>query len=95
MYFLVNTLTQQITAHNKLGDAARSALVALGAPNNAADPIAAFNDSNLNETYLLLNLSAAFESISESDDTAAQELATSYKQAIDQLYAWVKRNKRG
>tara|TARA_B110000211_G_scaffold79316_1_gene93001 strand:+ start:1898 stop:2161 length:264 start_codon:yes stop_codon:yes gene_type:complete len=87
MYFLVNTLTQQITAHNKLGDAARSALVALGAPNNAADPIAAFNDSKLNETYVLLNLSDAFESISESDDTAAQELAASYKQAIDNFYA--------
>lgn len=87
MYFSVNTLTQQITAHNKLGDAARSALVSLGVHNNVADPIAAFNDSNLNETYVLLNLSAAFESISESDDTAAQELAASYKKAIDEFYA--------
>jgi len=88
MYFLVNTLTQEITVYKKLGDAARAGLVCLngGVANEYPDPIAAFNDSNLNDTYVLLNLSHAFESISQSDDTAAQELAASYKQALDDFY---------
>lgn len=88
MYFLVNTLTQKITAFKKLGDAARAGLVYLNGDvaSKYPDPIAAFNDSNLNETFVLLNVSDAFESISESDDTAAQELAASYKQALDNFY---------
>lgn len=86
MYFSVNTLTQKIAAHKNLGSAARHALSELGEPSKAVDPIAVFNAVNTNNTFILQNASDAFESISESDDTAAQELAASYKQAIDDFY---------
>ena len=89
MYFLVNLETQAISAHKKLGDAARKGLsecnLSEKTVNIIPDPVAVFNDANL-DIFMLQNISDAFESISESDDTAAQELAASYKQAIDDFY---------
>ena len=87
MYFSVNTLTQTITAHKYLRTAAKHALAELGAPPPfQLDPVKAFNETAGNNPFVLQNISDAFESISESDDTAAQELAASYKQAIDDFY---------
>ena len=86
MYFSVNTLTQKIAVHKNLGSAARHALSELGEPNKAIDPVAALNAVNINNTFILQNASDAFEAISQSDNTAAQELAASYKQALDAFY---------
>ena len=86
MYFSVNTLTQIIAVHKNLGTAARHALSELGEPSKAIDPIAALNAVNTNNTFILQNASDAFEAISQSDNTAAQELAASYKAAIDSYY---------
>ena len=87
MYFSVNTLTQAITAHKYLGSAAKYALNELGTPAPfQLDPVKVFNETTGNNPFVLQNVSDAFESISESDDIAAQELAASYKQAIDDFY---------
>ncbi|EMQ19237.1 hypothetical protein VCEC0051_003851 [Vibrio cholerae O1 str. EC-0051] len=50
-----------------------------------ADPVKVFNTLN-QDRFAVLNLSSAFESISVSDDVAAQELARQFQKAVDVLY---------
>jgi hypothetical protein len=92
MYFTVDTANQSVIASRSLGAAARVALKKLSVPYlQGDDHVALFRQVNPDERFALLNLSGAFESVSESDDQAAQELAASFKQAIDHYYATNKR----
>lgn len=86
MFFLVDTKMQAVTAHKKLGEAARHALALAVVPlSEGADPVKAFNQLE-GQRFVILNLSGAFESISDSDDQAAQELAKQFQHAVDTLY---------
>lgn len=87
MYFLVDSKTQTVTAYKKLGDAVRTALATLNVTlKQDSDPVKIFNELK-SERFAALNLASAFESISESDDKAAQELAKQFQQAVDSFYA--------
>lgn len=86
MYFLIDAADHSVTAFKKNGDAARAALRKMDVSiKQGEDPVALSKDI-LNDRMVILNLSGAFESISESDDGAAQELAAGMKSAIDALY---------
>lgn len=86
MYFFVDTADQSVKAFPRLGDAARHSLRVLGRElQPGADPVAAA-EAALDDRGALLNLSTAFESVAESDDGAAQELAASFRQAVDAFY---------
>ena len=86
MYFFVDAQTQKIAAFHKLGDAARHALAVKGVeiPRDS-DPVKQAYEV-LGDSGALVNLSGAFESISCSDDKAAQELAEAFKSAVDSLH---------
>lgn len=86
MYFAIDTKTQSVIGYKTLGEAARGAIKGLGEKFEGDDPVALFHKVNLDSRYVLLNLSGAFEAISESDDLAAQELAVSFKLAVDNYY---------
>ncbi len=83
MHFFVDTEEQKITATRTMGEAAHRALEKLGLelPSDA-DPVReAIN--HLGDRGLLLNLSAAFESIANSDSTIAQEKAKQFQDAVN------------
>ena len=86
MYFFIDTKDQTIKAFYKMGDAARFALDKIGhpLPVNSA-PVKVFHDQ-YKDSAAILNLSAAFESISESEEPAATELAEQFKRAVDDYY---------
>lgn len=86
MYYFANAKNHTISAHHKLSDAARAALASHGQTcPPGGDPVRMAN-AILGDSGALLNLSAAFESIAESDDQAAQELARQFQQATDKLF---------
>ena len=86
MYFLIDSKDQEVTAHKNNGLAARSALNKLNiTPPAGADPVKAANDV-MGDRMAILNISGAFDAISNSDDRAAQELAGDFKRAVDGLY---------
>ncbi|MBJ7536970.1 hypothetical protein [Marinomonas transparens] len=86
MIFFIDTQDQTVTAHKKMGEAARAVLEKLGVTCGAgSDPVKTAYEA-LGERGVMQNLSQAFESIAESDDQAAQELALQMKQAVDTLY---------
>ena len=86
MYFFVDAATNEIDAFQKLSVAAKTALKVLEVDCPAgADPVKLANEK-LGERGVLLNVSGAFEAISESDDRAAQELALKFKEALDKYY---------
>ena len=86
MYFFIDTKTQTVTAFYKMRYAARAALESIGIDcPGGGDPVALAN-AELGDRGVIMNLSAAFESIAISDDIAAQELATAFAGAVDQLY---------
>lgn len=86
MIFVIDTLDQTVVARHKRGDAARFVIDKLGAKlEPGEDPVKkALLLSG--DRMAMLNLSGAFESISESDNKIAQALATDMKKAVDQLY---------
>ncbi|CAH6980549.1 conserved hypothetical protein [Vibrio chagasii] len=86
MYFIVDTKTQDVKAYGKQGDAARAALALLNvSTGQGKDPVKAFRELN-SDAVAVLNLSDAFESVEQSDNHAAQELARSFKEAVEAFY---------
>lgn len=86
MYFLIDSQDQAITAHKSMGAAARTLLNTVGASlERGVDPVKRANEL-AGDRLIMLNLSGAFDAISQSDDTAAQELAAGFKMAIDEMY---------
>ena len=84
MHFLINTSNKTVVAYKGRGDAARAALSELGITvKPGADPVKQAHDE-MGSNTAILNLSAAFEFISESDD--AQSLALKFKQAVDDFF---------
>ena len=87
MYFLVDTKSQTIKAFAKMGNAARFILNLMGIEPNQPDPVKQLSDNNyFSDRFLVVNLAGAFESIAESDNKAAQELAEQYKRAVNEYY---------
>ena len=69
-----------------MGAAAKAVLKKLNVTlSSGADPVKLAQET-LGYRGWILNLSGAFEAISESDDQAAQELALQFKQAVEQYY---------
>ena len=89
MYFFVDTADQSVTAHKSNGQAAKAALAKLGL-EPVKDPVKEARIA-LGDRGLILNLSAAFLSISASEGPAAQELAQSFHEAVELFYQskWV------
>lgn len=86
MYFNVDSADLTITAHKSLGDAARAALKKLSVDlPPGKDPVKLAKKAAGNR-LVMLNASGAFESIANSDNLAAQELAADFKTALDKLY---------
>jgi hypothetical protein len=87
MYFLVDSKAQTVVcAAKKLGELARQLLQMQGVEvPPSGDPVKLAR-AVCGERFAMLNLSAAFESIKLSDDSAAQELAGQFQQAIDNIY---------
>jgi len=86
MYFTADSKDQEITAHKSLGEAAKAVLKKINVKLPAgADPVKLARE-HAGDRLVMLNTSSAFESIANSDDQAAQELAASYKAAIDKLF---------
>lgn len=86
MIFFIDTEDQAVTAHKKMGDAAHAVIDKMNVSfSTGSDPVKVAFDA-LGNRGVLLNLSQAFESIAQSDDKAAQELAQQMKQAVDELY---------
>ena len=82
MFFYVNAQKQTVVAASKLGLAAKMALHDLGidlVPGE--DPVKAAREALYN-IGCLQNLSEAFDSIAQSDNSAAQELADQYSKAV-------------
>lgn len=87
MYFTADSKDQKITAHKSLGEAAKAILKKLNISLPAgADPVKLARE-HAGDRLIMLNTSSAFESIADSDDQAAQELAAKYKAAIDKMFS--------
>ena len=86
MYFLFDTQDLTAQAYKSRGAACRVALDKLGVKMALGqDPVQLANQK-MGDRMVVLTLSGAFESISDSDDGRAQELASKFKAAIDQYY---------
>lgn len=86
MYFIIDSLDQSVVAAKSMGNAARAVLDKLDITlPPQTDPVK-LAVSSMGDRLAILNLSAALDSISESDDQAAQELAGSMRDAVDRLF---------
>lgn len=85
MYFFVDSKDQSIIAFGTLGEAARAAFLKVTGCDmpDGIDPVSAAN-KELGDRGALLNISAAFESVEESEE--AQELAKSFRVAVNRYY---------
>jgi hypothetical protein len=86
MNFLVDSKDQSIFAYKSRGLACRALLKKCGVDVLPGDDPVKMAKEKTSDRFIILNLSGAFEAISESDDRAAQELATSFKKAIDAVF---------
>ena len=87
MYFLCNADDQSITAFKTLGAASKEVLQLVDVELPTGEDPVRWANQHTNADLTILNLSAMLESIANSDDGAAQELAGKYKDAIDMLFA--------
>jgi hypothetical protein len=86
MYFLVDTKDQSVTAFKNNGLACRALLKKINIDILPGDDPVKLARENAGDRLIVLNLSGAFEAISTSNDQAAQELAESFKQAVDNFF---------
>ena len=86
MYFYIDLKQQTVKAFFKQGMAARYGLELFGAPLPAGDDPVKKANKVIEGRGLIVGLSGAFESIAESGDAAAQELAADFARAVDELY---------
>lgn len=86
MYFYIDLKSQTVKAFFKLGVASKYALGLFGAPLAAGEDPVKKARGVIEGQGLIVSLTGAFESIAESDDTAAQELAADFARAVDELY---------
>jgi hypothetical protein len=87
MYFTADSKDQKITAHKSLGEAAKAVLKKLNIKLSTGEDPVKIAREHAGDRLIMLNTSSAFESIANSDDQAAQELAASYKAAIDKMFS--------
>ena len=85
MYFYIDLKSQTVKAFFKCGVASKYALGLLGVPLAAGEGPVKVRGA-IEGRGLIVSLSGAFESIAESGDTAAQELAAGFARAVDELY---------
>ena len=86
MYAYIDLKNQAVKDSLKRGVASKYALGLLGAPLTAGeDPVKKVRGA-IEGRGLIVSLSGAFESIAESGDTTAQELAAGFARAVDELY---------
>jgi hypothetical protein len=86
MYFFADSKDQTVVAFLSMGAAAKAVLKKLNVTlSPGTDPVKLAQEE-LGDRGWILNLSGAFEAIAESDDQAAQELASQFKQAVEQYY---------
>lgn len=86
MYFFVNGKDKTVTCYKSKSAAATAGLglIDVSVPHGA-DPVMLANQ-RLGDSVVIINVSAAFESVSMSDDYAAQELAGDFHRAIEAYY---------
>lgn len=86
MNFLIDTLSQRITAHKSMAHAGRAALELVHAnPEKGDDPVKKAFEL-LGDRIMITNLSGAFDAIIHSDPELREELAIKFKQAVDDLH---------
>ena len=86
MFFYIDGATQVVTCYSKKGDAAKGALLEMGVTvPPGGDPVVLAN-KHLGLNGGLVSVSSAYESISISDDQAAQELAGKFHLAIESFF---------
>ncbi len=92
MYFLMDAQLKTVKAFSRQGSAAKKALSLLGVCVKASsDPVKALFDHALYaDRFLIITLSDAFHSISDSikeeDQTTAVQLSDQLKKAVDDYY---------
>ena len=85
MYVYIDLKNQAVKDPLKRGVASKYALGLLGVPLAAGEGPVKVRGA-IEGRGLIVSLSGAFESIAESGDTAAQELAAGFARAVDELY---------
>ena len=86
MYFYIDLKSQTVKAFFKCGVAPKYALGLFGVPLTAGEDPVKKARGVIEGRGLIVSLSGAFESIAESGDTAAQELAADFAKAVNELY---------
>lgn len=86
MNFLIDTLSQEITAHKSMAHAGRAALKLIDVEPGAGDDPVKKAFELLGDRIMITNLSGAFDSIIQSDPDLREELAIKFKKAVDQSY---------